>query len=415
DDPECRAAMFDVMKYWVLDGRADGYRMDVYWGPQNRYGTDAFWGPFRDEIKRVKPDILILGETDGTGAGSENNYADHGGASDAAYDWNLFWNGFRAAGSGSVSVATVNALVTNYGYSPGANSFFFRFLENHDETRIASRYSLEVTKALAALLFTAQGLPMIYAGGEIGWTGQRNLIQFGDPYHSALFQYYRRLTRIRETFPALRGEVLRQVATNQSTVYAYVRPQRDQNLVVALNLSGNPVDVTLAGVAGKVDLSAPFDPLKVYYFNDVLNDTTYSVAGGQIQSFSVMLAPWRASVMLLSDSVYRFTLTGVQQPTSTPVPQSLSLFENYPNPFNPTTTIVFDIPEGSSAGGVSLRVFDLLGRHVALLADGPLAPGRHSVVWNGRDAGGRELPTGVYFYRLTGGGKTLSRRMMIAR
>ena len=119
--------------------------------------------------------------------------------------------------------------------------------------------------------------------------------------------------------------------------------------------------------------------------------------------------------MLLSDSVYRFTLTGVQQPTSTPVPQSLSLFENYPNPFNPTTTIVFDVPEGSSAGGVSLRVFDLLGRHVALLADGPLAPGRHSVVWNGRDAGGRELPTGVYFYRLTGGGKTLSRRMMIAR
>jgi hypothetical protein len=74
-------------------------------------------------------------------------------------------------------------------------------------------------------------------------------------------------------------------------------------------------------------------------------------------------------------------------------PGTFSLGQNYPNPFNPTTTILFTIPY---SGFVSLKVFDILGREVAILVDEERYAGTHRVQWN---AGA--LPTGVYFSRLT--------------
>jgi hypothetical protein len=81
-----------------------------------------------------------------------------------------------------------------------------------------------------------------------------------------------------------------------------------------------------------------------------------------------------------------------------PLPTDVSLLPAYPNPFNPSTTISFELPESAV---VRLEVFDALGRRVTTLAAGPTGPGRHEVVWNGRDASGRTVGSGVYFARLT--------------
>jgi len=75
------------------------------------------------------------------------------------------------------------------------------------------------------------------------------------------------------------------------------------------------------------------------------------------------------------------------------IPEKFSLQQNYPNPFNPSTTIRFSLLRRLP---VTLKVFDVLGREVATLVDGELNPGEHSVVYHGED-----LPSGVYFYRLT--------------
>ncbi|MCB7128881.1 MAG: T9SS type A sorting domain-containing protein [Candidatus Brocadiales bacterium] len=75
------------------------------------------------------------------------------------------------------------------------------------------------------------------------------------------------------------------------------------------------------------------------------------------------------------------------------LPTEFALHPAYPNPFNPSTNIRFDLPE---AAEVTLLVYDLLGREVVRLADGRLETGYHRVVWNGRDARGREVPTGMY-------------------
>ena len=97
----------------------------------------------------------------------------------------------------------------------------------------------------------------------------------------------------------------------------------------------------------------------------------------------------------------------------TPGPRRNHLAQNHPNPFNPITTIRFELAESARA---DLRIFDLKGRLVrTLLADRLLPAGAGEAVWLGRDDRGREAPSGVYFYRLTAEGFTQTKRMTLVR
>ena len=90
-----------------------------------------------------------------------------------------------------------------------------------------------------------------------------------------------------------------------------------------------------------------------------------------------------------------------------------SLANNYPNPFNPQTAIVFTLPKQAV---VRLRVYDVSGRLVrALIAGEAYEPGRHEVVWNGRDDAGRQAASGAYFYRLDAGESSETRRMVLIK
>jgi hypothetical protein len=79
-------------------------------------------------------------------------------------------------------------------------------------------------------------------------------------------------------------------------------------------------------------------------------------------------------------------------PIGTVVPDAFNLFNNYPNPFNPTTLITFDVPKAQQ---VKLRVFDMQGREISVLVNQNLAAGRYQV-----DFHGNNLASGVYFYSL---------------
>ncbi len=93
------------------------------------------------------------------------------------------------------------------------------------------------------------------------------------------------------------------------------------------------------------------------------------------------------------------------------VSRSLVLEQNVPNPFNPVTTIAFSVPEGVERA--TLSVYNLAGGRVAKLIDGPVSAGRQSIVWNGRDASGRRVASGVYFVRLEAPGMASGERKMI--
>ncbi|MDE2735214.1 MAG: T9SS type A sorting domain-containing protein [Gemmatimonadota bacterium] len=93
-------------------------------------------------------------------------------------------------------------------------------------------------------------------------------------------------------------------------------------------------------------------------------------------------------------------------------PRNFELERNYPNPFNSGTIIPFSL---SSETEVHLQVFDILGRPVANLVVGRRQTGRHRVNWEGRDAGGRLVPSGIYFYRLSSGNRAESHKMTLVR
>lgn len=99
-------------------------------------------------------------------------------------------------------------------------------------------------------------------------------------------------------------------------------------------------------------------------------------------------------------------LTSVEQ-IGLNVPESFSLAQNYPNPFNPSTTIEFSLP---SAERVSLRVFDMLGREVAVLVDEERSAGNHRVTFDARS-----LPSGTYLYSLRAGTSQEIRKMVLLK
>jgi hypothetical protein len=88
------------------------------------------------------------------------------------------------------------------------------------------------------------------------------------------------------------------------------------------------------------------------------------------------------------------------------------LENNYPNPFNPTTTINFQTPKASD---VTMLIYNTLGQKVKTLVNENMPIGKHTVVWDGRNDAGQMLPTGMYFYTLKAGSTSLTKKMLLVK
>jgi hypothetical protein len=102
--------------------------------------------------------------------------------------------------------------------------------------------------------------------------------------------------------------------------------------------------------------------------------------------------------------------TGVVEPI---IPERYALHQNLPNPFNPVTTIRYDVPAGG--GKVSIKIYDVNGRLVRILVNSYHSPGRKSVIWNGRNETGGDLASGVYFYLMQAKGYRHTLKMVLLR
>jgi hypothetical protein len=110
-----------------------------------------------------------------------------------------------------------------------------------------------------------------------------------------------------------------------------------------------------------------------------------------------------------SDGPFSVTLTTGLPGT---IPTSHRLYQNSPNPFRSSTRVAFDLPE---AGRVTLKVFDLTGRVVRVLADQDYPAGAQEVSWNTLDAGGKPAAAGIYFLHVTAGSFSDTKRMYLQR
>jgi len=92
------------------------------------------------------------------------------------------------------------------------------------------------------------------------------------------------------------------------------------------------------------------------------------------------------------------------------IPVTTALMQNHPNPFNPTTTIPYDV---AMVGDVRIEIYDVSGSLVRTLVNGEKGIGRHVATWDGRDGAGSQVHTGVYFCRMTAPGYTSQAKKML--
>jgi pectate lyase len=114
-----------------------------------------------------------------------------------------------------------------------------------------------------------------------------------------------------------------------------------------------------------------------------------------------------------TDSIPKIIANGIRTDVEAPsemMPKVFQVNQNYPNPFNPMTTIQYDIPDGGTQRVVSLRVYDLLGREVAVLVNGQKTAGPYQVTWDAS-----AFPSGVYFYRLQAGDCVQSKKLILLK
>ena len=104
------------------------------------------------------------------------------------------------------------------------------------------------------------------------------------------------------------------------------------------------------------------------------------------------------------------TPTLIESDESTP--SEFSITGNYPNPFNPTTTIEFTIPE---TGFINLSIYNITGQKIRELVSDTMTAGTHSIVWDGRDGNGMMVSSGIYLSRLVSGGNVTVGRMLLMK
>jgi len=107
-----------------------------------------------------------------------------------------------------------------------------------------------------------------------------------------------------------------------------------------------------------------------------------------------------------------FIMTAVDNDDNVQIPVATSLNGNYPNPFNPETTISFSLKEPAN---VSIEIYNVQGKLVRTLVNEERTAGNYTVIWDGRDSGGRNVASGVYYYRMRAGKYSSTRKMIMLK
>lgn len=149
--------------------------------------------------------------------------------------------------------------------------------------------------------------------------------------------------------------------------------------------------------------SEPFEEMAVHGI--VRSDLSFSFRDESIESGRV----YRYRIEVSDEDGRRLLFE--TDPITVPVLQAM-LYQNHPNPFNPSTTIRYYLPDRRD---VKLELFDTKGRRIALLVDAEQEQGFYTIEWHGKDREGNEMVSGVYFYRLIAGKEVISKKIVLLR
>ena len=246
ENPEVRNMMIEAFAYWVREFDVDGFRVDACWGVKQR--RPDFWPLWRKELKRIKPDLMLLAEA----SARDPYYFDNG--FDVAYDWTdqlghwawrIVWEDYKY----KLLAYNLTAALTNRpnGFHPDA--LIFRFLNNNDTgERFITRHGEGVTRVATALLLTLPGVPCIYTGDELG----EEFKPYEDPGPLSwiervpgLREYHKQLIGLRSALPSLHSRLwnpLQLEAAPEQVAYAFLRyhDEYQDPVLVLLNFNEQP-------------------------------------------------------------------------------------------------------------------------------------------------------------------------------
>ncbi|MCD6440763.1 MAG: T9SS type A sorting domain-containing protein [Candidatus Marinimicrobia bacterium] len=239
--------------------------------------------------------------------------------------------------------------------------------------------------------YVANGGKLLVEGGEVGYDAAEI------PGYSSFAQ-----------------NVLHVSQWNTDEAKSLYRLVTDHDLVCQPNKLDFEIGINYNNVDDE-DACTPASDARVIYFNNanssqggiILYEDPDNVHGTRIVYYTFAfnkLSDLSVAANLLENTV-NYLLSSPEPKeevkiTVSQLPREFALHSNYPNPFNSSTTIRFDIPVETH---VTIEIFDLLGRKVGTLTDGNKLPGFYELLWYGKDKNGKILPSGVYFYAITAG------------
>jgi hypothetical protein len=166
-------------------------------------------------------------------------------------------------------------------------------------------------------------------------------------------------------------------------------------------------DYELPVGAERVDVTLYYQSASMEYVEFLRDENTTNSLGQEL--YDAWVAQGKAAPVAMATA--SIELTETEAPGEDPAYRN-HLAQNLPNPFNPSTKIAFSL---AKAGPVTLRIFDSQGREIALLIDETRAAGDHEVNWTARDASGRSMSSGLYFYRIDAEGFTQTKKMLLLK
>lgn len=307
----------------------------------------------------------------------------------------------------------VNATVT---HDEQSIVYELRTFDNKPEMLALTRDRL-----VGGMMFTSLGIPMLWQGMEFGesrgwpsdglkltyrpvdWTRQ-SLSQA-----IAHFKYYKSLIYQRRYNPALTNGTLTHLATYDMSVVNGVLNERALVWGFSDTTSSASV-VVLANLYDYPDTLQNIPWLGNGTWYDVFTQSPLIVADSVVPS---LIIP--AYAMKVYSNKNDSTLgipVSVEVPGSYTLPAEFVLHPGYPNPFNPTVNLNFELPVASD---ISLKIYNLLGQEIAVLLEGPVAAGWHAMQWRGIDKSGKGVPSGVYFVRMQTKETSFTQKLLLLR
>ncbi len=246
ENPEVRRYLLDVVTRWMQRAPIGGWRLDV----ANEV-PDHFWREFRRQVKRLRADAIIIGEIWG-----DASHWLRGDMFDSVmnYPWRgiiLDWVAYRRT-TPSTTDDRLRLLALTY---PRAVTYsLYNMLSSHDTPRLRTLCGGDWRRVRLAFLLqmTLPGAPAIYYGEEVGMEGgnlpdnRRPMEWRPSPEGAALREYVTALIGLRKAHPALRrGEWTTLLTDDRQNVYAYLRHQHDDRVLVVINNGEKPATVRL--------------------------------------------------------------------------------------------------------------------------------------------------------------------------